>query len=178
MLLSFSERNLPGVSTMPNATVGADAPASPKSVKFDDEYLRLQAGKIVADVLLEDATRKKVAEAAEAAKAEAAEAEEPKIRASKEFEEAYYAWLAAKAALQSPEMEEEAETVKRYRAETAAERRLFSLPAGYAAHVWQKLQAFEVILGEELESGQRTHSVILLALGSIKQDIVNLDMCS
>jgi hypothetical protein len=60
---------------MPNATVGADAPASPKSA-IDSEISRLQCDKIVADVLLEEATaRKKKAEAA------TAEAEEPRRRA-------------------------------------------------------------------------------------------------
>ena len=36
---------------------------------------------------------------------------------------------------------------------------------------WQPL-----ILGDELASGQRRDSVLLLALGSIKQDIVNMEL--
>jgi hypothetical protein len=32
------------------------------------------------------------------------------------------------------------------------------------------------VLHDELVSGQRNNSVLLLALGSIKQDIVNMDL--
>ena len=165
---------------MPNATVGADAPASPKSVKFDDEYLRLQANKIVADVLLEAATEKKKAEAAAkaAAEAEADAEEEPKRHASQEFAAAFHAWLAAKAGIKDPSVEEDEEVTKRYRAESAAERRLMTAPAAYPDQVWEKLSAFEILLGEELLNGERRDSIILLSLASIKQYIHNLGLCN
>jgi len=57
-----------------------------------------------------------------------------------------------------------------------AERRLMVTPSAYPDQVWQKLEAFEAILGDELMSGPRRDSVLLLALSSIKQDIVNLDL--
>jgi hypothetical protein len=64
---------------MPNATVRANAQATPKATEHAprDEYPRLQAEKIVADVRLEVATEKRKAEAD-------AKAEEPKLRASRE----------------------------------------------------------------------------------------------
>jgi hypothetical protein len=40
------------------------------------------------------------------------------------------------------------------------------------------LTAFEQILGDELADGLRQDSILLLALGSIKQDIINLDLCN
>jgi hypothetical protein len=42
--------------------------------------------------------------------------------------------------------------------------------------IWQKLEAFPDILSKELAAGPRTESILLLALGSIKQDIINLDL--
>jgi hypothetical protein len=58
-------------------------PASPEAAAHD-EYLRLIANKIAAEALLDVATEKRKAEAA-------AKAAEPKLRASKEFAEAYHA---------------------------------------------------------------------------------------
>jgi hypothetical protein len=65
---------------------------------------------------------------------------------------------------------------ERFAAETASERRLFITAAAYPEQVWQKLEGFEGVLHDELVSGQRNNSVLLLALGSIKQDIVNMDL--
>jgi hypothetical protein len=149
---------------MPNATVGANAPASPKS---DDKYDAL-AAQIAAEVELKIAT-----ERAE----DAAKAEDTKMRAGREFSAAYRAWLKAKAALEDHDGDDE-EATERYRAESAAERRLMASPAAWPDQVWLKLGAFEVILSDELMNGERRDSVILLSLASIKQDILNLDMCS
>jgi hypothetical protein len=80
----FRSTHISEYPQMPNATVGADAPASPKSA-IDHEYLRLSAEKIVADVRFE-AAEERLAEAIKKKKAEdAAEAEEPKRRASQEL---------------------------------------------------------------------------------------------
>jgi cell division septum initiation protein DivIVA len=133
-----------------------------------DEYLRLQAEKIVADVRLEMATEKKQAEAA-------AKAEEPKLEASRAFAQAYHALLAANAGLEDPDITDE-EQSERWRVQSEAERRLFTTPSVHPYQVWQKLEAFETILSEELTSGSRTDSILVLALASIKQDIVNLDL--
>ena len=39
-----------------------------------------------------------------------------------------------------------------------------------------KFLAFEVVLADELVSGPRRDSVVMLALGSLKADLLNLDM--
>jgi hypothetical protein len=109
-------------------------------------------------------------------KAEAdAKAEEPKLRASKAFAQAFHAWLAAKAGKEDPLLEDD-EQPELFRAESDAERGLFTTPSAYPDQVWQKLEAFEVVLSDELMSGQRRDSVLILALGSIKQDILNLEL--
>jgi hypothetical protein len=168
---------------MPN-TVRADArtlpedtkstPAAPDSPEAapKDEYLHLMAAKIVADVRLEKATEKRKEEAA---KAEAAKAEVPKLEASRAFAQAYHAWLAAKADSENPSVEDE-EAERFSAALPAAERRLMVTPSAYPDQFWQKLEAFQSILGEEIMSGPRRDSVILLALASIKQDIVNMEL--
>jgi hypothetical protein len=162
---------------LPNATVGADAPLR-QNPPIDSEYLRLSAEKIVADVRFE-AAEERLAEAIKKKKAEdAAEAEEPKRRASQEVAAAYHAWLAAKAGIKDPSVEEDEEVTKRYRAESAAERRLMTAPAAYPDQLWEKLGAFEILLGEELLNGERRDSIILLSLASIKQDIHNLGLCN
>jgi hypothetical protein len=167
---------------MPNATVRANARTLPKATKSmsaapalpeatpQDEYLRALAAKCVADARLEVATEKRKAEAA-------AKAEEPTLEASEAFSKAYHAWLIAKAGIEEPEIAEE-EQPCRFRAESDAERRLFTTPVAYSDQFWQKLTAFERILGEELAVGLRRDSILLLALGSIKQDVLNLDICN
>jgi hypothetical protein len=167
---------------MPNATVRATAqtlpevtkpipagPASPEAAP-QDEYIRALAAKCVADVRYEAAAEKRKAEADAKAKAE-----DPKLRASEAFAQAFHAWLAAKAGTEDPLLEDD-EQPERFRAESEAERRLFTTPSAYPDQLWQKLEAFEIILGDEIISGPRRDSVILLALASIKQDIVNLEL--
>lgn len=100
------------------------------------------------------------------------------MRASREFGAAYHAWLAAKAAIEDPSVEEEEQVGRNLDAERAAERRLLTTPAAYPDHIWQKLEVFEASLTNELVSGLRTESVLLLALGAIKSDIHNLDLCN
>jgi hypothetical protein len=147
------------------AAVKKEAPA-PESAA--EEYLRLQSAKIVADALFEVADKKMKAEAD-------AKAEAPKLEASRAFAQAFHAWLAAKAGKEDPLLEDD-EQPGRFRAESDAERRLFTTPAAWPDQVWQKLEAFEVLLSDELMSGQRRDSVLMLALGSIKQDILNLEL--
>jgi hypothetical protein len=155
------------------AAAKKDAPA-PESAA--DEYLRLQAGKIVADALLEVATEKRKAEKDKAA-TDAERAEEDKEwQASQAFSSAHHAWLIAKTALEEPSVAED-DQPRRFKAESDAERRLFTTPAAYGDQFWDKLTAFERILGDEIMSGPRKDSIILLALASVKQDIVNLDLC-
>jgi hypothetical protein len=169
---------------MPNATVRANATALPEATKSipatsaspeaapKDEYITAWAQKCIADARYEilDEKRKAKAKADEEAKAEA-----PKLEASRAFAQAYHAWLAAKAGIEDPLLEED-EQPERFRAESEAERRLFTTPSAYPDQVWQKLEAFEALLSDELVSGQRRDSVLILALGSLKQDILNLEL--
>ena len=128
------------------------------------------AAQIAAEVELKAAT-----ERAE----DAAKDEDSRQRASREFAEAYYAWLTAKAAVQNPSVEDDEEHLARdLEAERAAERRLLTTPAAYPDHLWKKLEAFEASLTNELVSGPRTELVLLLGLGAIKADIHNLDICN
>jgi len=157
---------------MSQDTTASNAPAS---LKDDDEYLRTLAAKCVADARLSVETDRRKAEKDKAA-ADAEKAEEDKqIQASQAFSEAYHAWLTAKAGIEDPEITDE-EQPDRWRAQSDAERRLFSTPARNVDQMWNKLAAFETILGEEMTVGLRKESVLMLALGSIKQDIINLDL--
>ena len=166
---------------MPNATVRADArtlpeatkpppaaPASPEAAP-QDEYIRALAAKCVADARYEAAAEKRKAEAT-------AKAEEPKLEASRAFAQAFHAWLAARAGIEDPSLLEGEEQDERFRANSDAQWRLSTTPSAYPDQFWQKLEAFEVLLGDEMMGGQRRDSILLLALGSIKQDIINLDL--
>jgi hypothetical protein len=162
---------------MPNATVRATArtlpeatksmpaePASPEAAP-QDEYIRALAAKCVADARYEVAAEKRKAEA-----------EAPKLRASREFGEAYYAWITAKARIENPSVEDDEQAGRDLEAEATAERRLLTTPAAYPDQFWSKLEAFEAALSNELVSGPRRESILLLALGGIKQDVLNLDL--
>jgi hypothetical protein len=106
----------------------------------------------------------------------AAKVEEPKLEASRAFAQAFHAWLATKAGIEDPLLEDN-EQPDRFRAQSDAERRLFTTPSAYPDQLWQKLETFEDLLSNELMSGQRRDSVLLLALGSVKQDFINLELC-
>jgi hypothetical protein len=154
--------------------MSTDTMASNTAASPTDEYLRLQARAFVAEVTLNEAKRK-TEEAKVAADMENAERDK-KVQASREFSDAYHAWLIAKAGIEEMARIEEGEQPARFKAVTDAERRLFAMPAAYSEELWQKLTAFEAILGEEMTIGLRKESILLLAVGSIKQDIVNLEL--
>jgi hypothetical protein len=166
---------------MPNATMRANARALPEATKTppaapaspeaapQDEYIRALAAKCVADARYEAAAEKRKAEAT-------AKAEEPKLEASRAFAQAFHAWLAARAGIEDPSLLEGEEQDERFRANSDAQWRLSTTPSAYPDQFWQKLEAFEVLLGDEMMGGQRRDSILLLALGSIKQDIINLDL--
>ena len=61
-------------------------------------------------------------------------------------------------------------------AEFEAERQLMTVPAMRSHQVWKKLEVFEAILSNELTVGLRANSILMLALGSIKADFLNLDL--
>jgi hypothetical protein len=98
------------------------------------------------------------------------------LEASRAFAQAYHAWLVAKAETENPSVEDEELADRFSLALPAAERRLMVTPSAYPDQLWQKLEAFEAILGDEIMSGPRRDSVIMLAVASIKRDIVNMDL--
>ena len=164
---------MPTARTLPEATKSIPAaPASPEAAPRD-EYITAWAAKCVADARFEAATvkRKAKAEADEKAKAEA-----PRLEASRAFVQAYHAWLVAKADDENPSVEDEEQAERFSVALPAAERRLMVTPSAYPDQLWQKLEAFEAILGDEIMSGPRRDSVLMLAVASIKQDVVNLEL--
>jgi hypothetical protein len=169
---------------MPNATVRASAPASPKSAKSaaasttpeaePAKHPRIIAAEVVAEVDLENRL-KKIRSDISMEELEKAGREE-RSAASDRFENAYRAWLAAKAAVKDPSIDDDDVMTARQAVEAEAERRFMTMPAVYADHVWQKIEAFEGILGSELIAGERTDSILLIAIAAIKQDIINLDL--
>ena len=170
--------------TKPNATVRANAPASPKSGKpaaasptpeaEPAKDPRIIAAEVVAEVDLRNRIEKIQSEMAIEAAEEASR--KAKSAASDRFDNAYRAWLAAKAAVKDPSMDDDDVMTARQAVEAEAERRFMTMPAVYADHVWQKIEAFEGILGSEMIAGERTDSILLLAIAAIKQDIINLDL--
>jgi hypothetical protein len=159
----------------PTDTIASNAPPSPEAAKPVDEEMRLIVEKCFAEAKLQTYLDKRKAEKDKAA-ADAEKAEEDKeLQASRAFTSAYHAWLAANAGLEDPDITDE-EQPERWRAKSEAERRLFSTPATVGEHFWDKLTAFEQILGEEMTVGLRKESILLLAVGCIKQDIINLDL--
>jgi hypothetical protein len=133
----------------------------------------LEAAVIVAEVQLREAKRK--AEEGKAAEDVLRADNDKRVQACIDFSQTYFEWLTARARLKDTGIPEE-EQPARFKAEIDAERRLFSTPATCAEGLWDKLNAFETILGEELTVGLRNESVLLLAVGSIKQDIINLEL--
>jgi hypothetical protein len=164
---------------MPNATVRANAPASPKPAKSAPadaerrEDPRILAAEAVAQCDLE-ARKRKIR--SEMFQEEAEErAQKAKRADSARFDAHHHAWLKCKAAKQEPGQSDEDEN-EACKVEALAERAFFTVPAVYPDHVCVKLEAFEQMLTHELTIGLRTDSILLLALGSIKQDIINLEL--
>jgi hypothetical protein len=88
---------------------------------------------------------------------------------------AYVRWLRARAAIRGDEIpEDEQAALALYAEEMRARRELFSLRAAYSDDVWHKFEAFEAELTDERVIGRATESLLMLALGSIKTDLVNL----
>jgi hypothetical protein len=170
----------PVENPMPNATVRANAPASPESAKpAAPEAERAKDPRIIAaEVVAEVDLRNRIEKIQSEMDIEAAEEASRKAKSAEadRFENAYRALLAAKAAVKDPSIDDDDVMTARQAVEAEAERRFMTMPAVYADHVWQKIEAFEGILGGELIAGERTDSILLIAIAAIKQDIINLDL--
>jgi hypothetical protein len=90
------------------------------------------------------------------------------------FSRAYARWLTACAHLERIDSEDEKFLDAIFDEERAALRGLFLVPAASSATVWAKLAAFEIDLVKEHVAGPTKNSIVLLALGSIKADLMNL----
>jgi hypothetical protein len=134
---------------------------------------RIIAAEIVAGFELEKKIKQIHSEGAIERAEEASQ--KRKEAASQKFEHARFEWLSALCDKHEPEQEDE-EQNERCQLEAQLERAFFTTPAAYPDHVWAKLEALEQALSHELTAGLRNDSILLLALGAIKQDIVNLDL--
>jgi hypothetical protein len=90
------------------------------------------------------------------------------------FSHAYARWLKARAQIQVPDSDDDQFVTAIFAEERSAQRELFLVPAVCVENVWSKLEVFEVDLAKELVVGQSKDSILLLALGSIKADLINL----
>jgi hypothetical protein len=90
------------------------------------------------------------------------------------FGRAYARWLTACAQLEVPDSEDEEFVLGTFLEERAALRELFLAPAACSETIWAKLAAFEADLVKEQVAGPARDSILLLGLGSIKADLMNL----
>jgi hypothetical protein len=91
------------------------------------------------------------------------------------FGRAYARWLKALAQAECPSSFTDDQFMKAaYAEESLALRELFSVPADCSETVWAKLAVFEIELVKEEVVGQPRYSILLLALASIKADLMNL----
>jgi hypothetical protein len=87
---------------------------------------------------------------------------------------AYARWHRALAQLEHPDSEDEKFVKATFTEERAALRDLFLSPAACEETVWAKFAAFEYDLVRERIIGERMDSILLLGLGAIKADLLNL----
>jgi hypothetical protein len=90
------------------------------------------------------------------------------------FSRAYARWLKVRAQIQDPQSEDEDFIGGLFGEERSALRELFLVPAACSEAVWAKLEAFEADLVRERVGGEAKDFILLLALGSIKSDLINL----
>jgi hypothetical protein len=90
------------------------------------------------------------------------------------FGRAYARWLTACAQLEDLNTQDEDAVDGMFLEERTALRELFLVPASECEAVWAKLAAFEVDLVRERIAGEAKDSILMLGLGSIKADLMNL----
>ena len=87
---------------------------------------------------------------------------------------AYARWLTALAQIEFLESKDDQRIAAAFAEERSALRELFLAPAACTETLWAKLAAFEVDLVKELIVGRANDSILVLGLGSIKADLINL----
>jgi hypothetical protein len=90
------------------------------------------------------------------------------------FSRAYARWLKACAQIEVPDSDDDQFMKATFAEERSALRDLFLAPAACSETIWAKLAAFEVDLIRERIVGEPKDSILLLGLGSIKADLMNL----
>jgi hypothetical protein len=90
------------------------------------------------------------------------------------FSRDHVRWLKACAQLEIPDSDDDAFVKATFAEERAALRELFLAPAACSETIWAKLAAFEADLIRERIVGEPRDSILLLGLGSIKADLMNL----
>ena len=90
------------------------------------------------------------------------------------FSQAYARWLRACAQIEDPGTDDEQIIKTFFDEERAAQRALFGMPAVCREDLWNKFEVFEVDLAREQVVGPHKDSILMLALGSIKADLMNL----
>jgi hypothetical protein len=102
------------------------------------------------------------------------DAEHEDFARTQAFSRAYARWLTACAQIEVPDSEDEQFVKRTFTVERSALRELFLVPAACSETVWAKLAAFEADLVKEQVAGPAKDSILLLGLGSIKADLINL----
>jgi hypothetical protein len=162
-----------GFSTMPNATVRANARATPKPKPGSAESIRRQTADLNRDVALLKASQAAVPHTFESV----IERETAKRDAEKHelFGRAYSRWLRARAALDDPDTDGSEEGgAARFKAVDEAARSLLITPPIYREDLWQKCEVLEDFVSEDIIQGQAADNRAIMALGCIKADLLRL----
>jgi hypothetical protein len=146
---------------MTNATVRANARPMPKPKPGSAASIRRQTADLKSATTL-----------LKAAKVIERELEDENMEA---FSRAYARWLRARAAIKGADFPEDGGAAANlFAEERAALRELFSRPAAYSEDVFQKFEALEAEIADEGVIGRATDTVLPLALGSVKTDLLRL----
>jgi hypothetical protein len=102
------------------------------------------------------------------------DAEHEDFARTQAFSRAYARWLTACAQIEVPDSDDDQFIKATFAEERSALRELFLAPAACSETIWSKLAAFEVDLAKELIVGLSKDPILLLGLGAIKADLMNL----
>jgi len=93
------------------------------------------------------------------------------------FERLYGDWHTARAALSNPDLpEDDVSANARSRKLDEAERALLTTPAPLPCGVWMKWEVLDQIMTNEAESGANTDNRVLVAVASIKADVLRFGL--
>ena len=93
-----------------------------------------------------------------------------------EVDVAYYEWLLARAALEQAGDCSDVEGDRRLARRHAAEVALMAAPAAYPDGIWFKFELVESLVSEERIAGAAGYPLHLLALASLKADLISIGL--